>query len=178
MSTEDQPTGSVAKTGKKYLAGFLVASAALVAVTVYAYLQAPQTATAADVVTVYKTPTCGCCGDWVDHLVDAGLNVEVINVDSTQTHRAEAGVPNRLGSCHTAVVAGYFVEGHVPADLVQGLIARRPENIRGIAVPGMPLGSPGMEGPNPVEYDVLALDTSGNVFVYATRQGASSPDGH
>ena len=73
---------------------------------------------------------------------------------------------------------GYVVEGHVPADLVQGLIEKRPYNIRGLAVPGMPLGSPGMEGPNPVEYDVLALDTSGNVFVYATRQGSSTPDGH
>lgn len=135
-------------------------------------------ASAGEEIVVYKTPTCGCCNDWVQHLRDAGLEVSVVNVDSTQSIRAEAGVPNRLGSCHTAVVGDYFVEGHVPADLVRGLMTSKPDNLRGITVPGMPIGSPGMEGPNPVEYDVLALDSDGKVFVYATRQGASHPDGH
>lgn len=135
-------------------------------------------ASAAEEIVVYKTPTCGCCNDWLQHLRDAGLQVSVVNVDSTQSIRAESGVPNRFGSCHTAIVGDYFVEGHVPADLVRGLMASRPDNLRGIAVPGMPIGSPGMEGPNPVEYDVLALDHAGQVFVYATRQGATSPDGH
>lgn len=171
--SNDEPTGGGARAGRKYLAGFLVASAAFIAVTIYAYMETSKPAVSADVVTVYKTPTCGCCGDWVAHLREAGLEVNAIDVDSTQTYRAEAGVPVRLGSCHTAIVDDYFVEGHVPADLVRGLIENQPDNILGLTVPGMPVGSPGMEGPNPVEYDILALDREGNVFVYATRQGSS-----
>ena len=157
--------------GGKYLAGFLGASLALIALAWFGWSVTGKEAVADHVVTVYKTPTCGCCGDWVAHLRDAGLEVNVVDVASTQSWRAEAGVPNRLGSCHTAVVGDYFVEGHVPADLVAGLIEKKPADIRGIAVPGMPVGSPGMEGPNPVEYDVLAVGTDGKVFVFATREG-------
>lgn len=155
------------------------ASLVVIALTgAYTWFSSPAAVADDQTVVVYKTETCGCCGDWVEHLRTAGLKVNVVNVDSTQANRAEAGVPNALGSCHTGVVGGYFVEGHVPADLVQGLIDSRPENLRGIAVPGMPLGSPGMEGPNPVEYDVLGYDKDGKVFVFATRQGSSHVDGH
>jgi hypothetical protein len=129
-------------------------------------------ANAADVV-VYKDPTCGCCGNWIQHLRDADFEVEVVNVGSTDSIRSQVGVPDTLGSCHTAVVGDYWVEGHVPADLIQKLLTENPRNIRGIAVPGMPVGSPGMEGPNPVTYDVVAYDTEGKTFVYATRQGRS-----
>ncbi|MDX1499270.1 MAG: DUF411 domain-containing protein [Woeseiaceae bacterium] len=173
MNETDETRTPRAPGGRKYLAGFLVASLALIALAWFGWAVTGREAVADHVVTVYKTPTCGCCGDWVAHLRDAGLDVEVVDVASTQAHRAEAGVPNRLGSCHTAVVGDYFVEGHVPADLVAGLIEKKPAELRGIAVPGMPVGSPGMEGPNPVEYDVLAVDRDGQVFVFATRQGSS-----
>ena len=173
----ETPTGKSA-SGAKSLVILLLAAVALAAGGLAVWTGIHPTASAAEEVVVYKTPTCGCCNDWVQHLRDAGLQVSVVNVDSTQSIRDEAGVPNRLGSCHTAVIGDYFVEGHVPADLVQELMTSKPDNLRGITVPGMPIGSPGMEGPNPVEYDVLALDNDGQVFVYATRQGASTPDGH
>ncbi len=125
-------------------------------------------------VVVYKTASCSCCSKWVEHLQRRGLDVATVNVPNTVPAREREGVPNRLGSCHTAVVGDYWVEGHVPADLVQRLMAESPDDIEGIAVPGMPMGSPGMEGPNPVEYDVIAYHTDGSTSVYATRKGKSS----
>lgn len=126
-------------------------------------------------VVVYKSEFCGCCNDWITHLRDAGFDVSVVNVASTMAKREEVGVPHRLGSCHTAVVGEYWVEGHVPADLIRRLLTERPEGVRGIAVPGMPVGSPGMEGPNPVTYDIVAYGSDGQVSVYATREGRRSP---
>ncbi len=176
MNSDNSQAPTQANRGRKTAAVVLIAGAVIVAAAVYAWSKTTKPGMTERGITVYKTPTCGCCVDWVQHLRDSGLVVNVIDVDSTQRHRAEAGVPNTLGSCHTAVVGDYFVEGHVPADLVRTLIDTQPENIRGIAVPGMPIGSPGMEGPNPVEYDVLALDDGGRVFVYATRQGTSGEE--
>jgi len=125
----------------------------------------------ANVMTVYKTEACGCCLKWVDHLESNGMDVDVVNVSSTAPARERFGVPNKLLSCHTGTINGYWVEGHVPADLVKKLITEKPEDIRGIAAPGMPMGSPGMEGPNPVEYDIIAHHVDGTTSVYATRQG-------
>jgi len=122
---------------------------------------------------VFKTANCSCCVKWIAHLRDSGLEVSVVNVPSTQTVRSRLGIPLDMGSCHTAVTGDYWVEGHVPVDLVQRLLAENPEDIKGIAVPGMAAGSPGMESPNAVRYDVLALDANGNTTVYATRQGSS-----
>ncbi|MFQ5635379.1 MAG: DUF411 domain-containing protein [Gammaproteobacteria bacterium] len=130
---------------------------------------------AAEVI-VYKTPTCGCCIKWVAHLRKSGFDVSVVNVPDTEPARKRFGVPRRLGSCHTATVGDYWVEGHVPADLVQRLLAEKPDDIRGIAVPGMPMGSPGMEGPNPVAYQVIAYGNDGKTTIYATRQGQETPD--
>ncbi len=127
-------------------------------------------------IVVYKTATCGCCSKWVEHLQKSGLDVAAVNVASTAPAREQAGVPNRLGSCHTAVVGDYWVEGHVPADLVDRLMTERPVDIQGIAVPGMPMGSPGMEGPNPVRYDVIAYHTDGSTSVYASVQGKELTD--
>jgi hypothetical protein len=124
-----------------------------------------------DVVTVYKTEACGCCLKWVDHLKANGLEVDVVNVASTAPTRERFGVPSKLLSCHTGTIHGYWVEGHVPADLVKKLIAEKPDDIRGISAPGMPMGSPGMEGPNPVQYDIVAYHADGTTSVYATRQG-------
>lgn len=129
----------------------------------------------ADII-VYKTPTCSCCKNWIAHLRDSGLEVSVVNVSHTQTIQSHEGVPRELGSCHTAVVGDYWVEGHVPADLIERIMVEKPDDIRGIAVPGMVIGSPGMVGPNPGRYDVLAYRSDGNTTVYATREGRSSPE--
>jgi len=125
-------------------------------------------------VTVYKTVSCSCCGKWVDHLKRNGLNVEVIIVNETDSVRSRLGVPRELASCHSAVAGNYWVEGHVPADLVTRLLEEQPTDIKGISVPGMPPGSPGMESPRPVEYQVISVDDSGEKAVYATRMGRSA----
>jgi hypothetical protein len=118
---------------------------------------------------VNKTPTCGCCEKWVAHMRDAGFTVEVRNMSDTSGEREKAGVPPELSSCHTALVGGYAIEGHVPADLVHKLLKERPK-ITGLAVGGMPVGSPGMEQPGFEErYEVTAFDRSGKRSVYARR---------
>jgi len=116
---------------------------------------------------VFKTATCGCCGGWVEHLKASGFPVRVTEVDDTMAARQRLGMPDRFGSCHTASVVGYVLEGHVPADDVKRMLAQRPKSI-GLAVPGMPVGSPGMEvGSRKDPYDVLLIDRSGQPSVYA-----------
>lgn len=127
---------------------------------------APQVATAA--VTVYKSPTCGCCGKWVEHLEDHGFTVEVVDMPDLRGLKAKHGIGPALASCHTAFIDDYLVEGHVPADLIERLLVERPA-VAGLAVPGMPVGSPGMEGPRRAPYEVLAFDAQGNTEVYAIR---------
>lgn len=118
-------------------------------------------------VLVYKGPACGCCESWVGHMRAAGFTVEVRNTEDLGTIMARAGVPAELGSCHTAEVGGYFVEGHVPADDVKRLLAEKPD-ARGLAVPGMPQGSPGMEqGGVRQAYDVLLVAKNGSTSVFA-----------
>lgn len=146
-----------------------------IVVTVAAWFSVRTTVAGSTDVVVYKTPACGCCGKWVEHLRENGFDVSVVNVSSTQPAREQYGVPRRLGSCHTAQAGEYWVEGHVPADLIQRLVTEQPGNIRGIAVPGMPMGSPGMEGPGAVQYDIVAYRRDGMTTVYATRQGQTSP---
>jgi hypothetical protein len=116
---------------------------------------------------VYKTEGCGCCNGWVEHLRDAGFEVDARNVTDLMSIKRDAGVPASNSSCHTALVDGYVVEGHVPADVIKKLLAERPE-IAGVAVPGMPTGSPGMEGPGAKPYDVLTFDRQGRNTVYTT----------
>lgn len=115
---------------------------------------------------VYKTATCGCCNGWIDHLREAGFQVEARDVRDLMSVKLDAGVPTQLSSCHTGLIDGYTVEGHVPADQIKKLLADRPE-LAGIAVPGMPIGSPGMEGPNAKPYQVISWDAQGNAAVYA-----------
>lgn len=123
----------------------------------------------ADTIIVYKSPTCGCCRKWVDHVEENGFAVVTHDLDDLSSTKRELGVPAGRVSCHTATVRGYTIEGHVPADLIRKLIAESPAGVRGLAVPGMPAGSPGMEGLFAQEYDVLAFDAEGNVEVYAHR---------
>ena len=95
---------------------------------------------------VHKSPTCGCCGLWVDHLKEAGFQVEVRNSEDVMPVKQRLGVPYGKGSCHTAEIADYFIEGHVPAEDIKRLLAEKPD-AKGLVLPGMPMGSPGMEGP-------------------------------
>ena len=118
--------------------------------------------------TVYKSPTCGCCAKWVDHVREAGFRVEVRDTSNVQPVKMEHGLPGHLASCHTALVGGYVVEGHVPADVIRRLLRERPE-VAGIAVPGMPIGSPGMEGPYTDRYQVVAFSKDGSTSVYESR---------
>jgi hypothetical protein len=117
---------------------------------------------------VYKTPTCGCCAKWVDHLRAGGFTVEVHDMESVDPVKAELGVPGALASCHTARVGGYVFEGHVPADVIQRVLREKPQ-ITGVAVPGMPMGSPGMEGSYKDPYDIVAFDGNGKTSVYESR---------
>lgn len=135
--------------------------------------EAPEVATAITI-DVTKTPTCGCCTKWVDHLEEHGFSVAVTNVSSTAAIQAQLGVPRKLASCHTAKVGDYWVEGHVPAEVIKQLLDGKRDDIHGIAVPGMPPGSPGMEAPNPVKYDVIAYGKDGKFYRFATVQGKSA----
>lgn len=113
-------------------------------------------------ITVHKTPWCGCCGDWVDHLRGEGFDVTVHEHEDLTPIRQQLGVPLALGSCHTAQVDGYAVEGHVPAADIRRLLDERPEGVRGLSVPGMPVGSPGMEvGDRRDPFDVVAFGENG-----------------
>lgn len=114
---------------------------------------------------VYKTPTCGCCGKWVQHLRDNGFEVAVQDVPDTSPYRRKYGVPDQLASCHTGIVDGYAVEGHVPAREIQRVLREKPKAV-GLAVPGMPAGSPGMEAPHSPGYSVLLVSWNGDVTVF------------
>lgn len=118
---------------------------------------------------VYKTPTCGCCRKWVDHAKAAGFTVTTKDLPDLSEIKAEVGVKPAQQSCHTALVGGYVIEGHVPADLVQQLLREKPKDVIGLAAPGMPMGSPGMEGLVKEKYDIIAMKKDGTQRVYATR---------
>jgi hypothetical protein len=117
--------------------------------------------------TVYKSPSCGCCGKWIEHVRKAGFVVTERNLDDVTPIKREHGVPEQLYSCHTAVVGDYIVEGHVPADLVQRMLRERPA-FRGLAAPGMPQSAPGMDIGHE-KYDVISFTRDGKTKVYATR---------
>lgn len=117
-------------------------------------------------ITVYKTATCSCCSVWVNHLRENKFTVKVIEVESTAEYQKKFGVTNALRSCHTATVGGYTIEGHVPASEIQRLLKEKPK-AKGLAVPGMPIGSPGMEvGTRRDAYSVLLFDSEGKTTVY------------
>lgn len=117
------------------------------------------------VVTVYKSPTCGCCKKWIAHLEKNGFKVNAHDTYTLDQIKQEKGIPPALSACHTASVNGYIVEGHVPADAIKKLLRERPK-AKGITVPGMPLGSPGMEVGRAEPYDVLLFDDAGKTRVY------------
>lgn len=130
---------------------------------------AAQSANARPEVTVYKSPTCGCCSKWVDHLRSNGFTVDAVDVEDVDAVKRAHGVPPALGSCHTALVGGYVVEGHVPADAITRLLRERPASA-GISVPGMPAGSPGMEVPGRRDsYTIWSFDKQGKYTPFERR---------
>ncbi|SHK47466.1 DUF411 domain-containing protein [Rhodothermus profundi] len=152
-------------TRKTYVLGFLLGAAvAAIGLAVYS---SQRGAIAQPTLTVFKSPTCGCCSDWVTHMQNAGFKVRVEDVQDMATIKARFRVPYQLQSCHTALIEGYVIEGHVPARDVQRLLQEKPA-VAGLAVPGMPVGSPGMEqGDRRDPYDVLTFTTDGQTQVYA-----------
>ena len=128
-------------------------------------------------ITVTKDPNCGCCGGWVEHLKAEGFAVEVIESASVNRVKAKLGVPKDLASCHTAEIEGYVIEGHVPATAIRRLLSEKPQ-AKGLAVPGMPVGSPGMEvaGAPADIYDVLLFGAFGK-RVFARFEGARELQG-
>ena len=122
-------------------------------------------AAAQPLIQVYRNPNCGCCGGWVDHLRANGFNVQVSMVEDPGEYRERFKMPDDFASCHSAMVEGYALEGHVPAREIKRLLKEKPKAI-GLAVPDMPMGSPGMEGGHKDAYDVLLIDAAGGHKVY------------
>lgn len=117
--------------------------------------------------TVYKSASCGCCGKWVEHVQKHGFTVKVVNVDDVRAVKAKAGIPDKLASCHTSLVGGYVVEGHVPAADIKKLLAQKPK-AKGIAVAGMPMGAPGMEhGDHREPFETVLIKADGSTATFA-----------
>lgn len=131
---------------------------------------------AAASLTVYKNPWCGCCEGWVRHMEAAGFTVRREEVEDLEPVRRTAGVPGRLAACHTAVVDGLVVEGHVPAEAVRRLLRERPAGVIGIAAPGMPAGSPGMPAPQAETYTLYLFTADGTVRPWKRARGAALLD--
>ena len=120
--------------------------------------------------TVYKDPQCGCCKAWNTAMAKAGFAIDVRDTADLSSVKTSLGVPESLASCHTGVAGGYLFEGHVPPDLVQKVLRERPALV-GLFVPGMPAGAPGMEGPSPESFQIIAVSRDGRQYVYASRAG-------
>ena len=121
-------------------------------------------------ITIYKSPTCGCCTMWEDHLTKAGFKVTSKKTDDMEAVRKRYNVPEKAQSCHTGIIGGYVIEGHVPAADIEKLLKTRPSEVVGLAAPGMPPKSPGMqpEGEKPSGYDVLSFDKNGQMKVFSS----------
>jgi hypothetical protein len=154
---------------RKDLRNRIALGAALFALTLTTGAAAPSVNPAREQtkITVYKDPTCGCCKNWIEHLLKHGYSVDTKDTPAMADVKRALGVPEALTSCHTAVVNGYLIEGHVPAADIARLLKQKPK-IAGLAVPGMPMGAPGMEGPTSQHYQVLSFDKSGKTRVFAT----------
>lgn len=135
-------------------------------------LLGPAAASELPEVTMHKSPTCGCCGAWADHLRGAGFRVREVVENDMSAIKARFKVPEPVRSCHTATVGGYVVEGHVSATDIKRLLLQKPR-VAGIGAGGMPLGSPGMESPTPQPYDVLSFDAAGRTAVFARHRPAA-----
>lgn len=123
---------------------------------------------------VYKSATCGCCGDWIDHMERLGFGIDAVNVGNIVEVKARYGIEPRLQSCHTAVShEGYVFEGHIPGKMIQAFLDNPPKGAKGLSAPGMPMGSPGMEMGRFAPYNVLLVNEDGTISVY---ERVVSPD--
>lgn len=127
---------------------------------------APAWAQSATTVEIYKSPTCGCCGKWIEHMQKNGFKVETHEVDDIPASRKKLGMPDKLGSCHTSKIGNYVVEGHVPAQDIKRLLKEKPKAL-GLAIPSMPPGVPGMDIPNSPPYETLLVQADGSTSVFA-----------
>lgn len=125
-------------------------------------------AMAANAIEVYRDPSCGCCAAWISYLRAQSYTVAVHEDQAMTAVKTRLGVPGDVASCHTALIDGYVIEGHVPVEDIRRLLAEHP-NARGLAVPGMPMGSPGMEMGAPERYDVVLIEQDGSLRVFATH---------
>jgi len=144
-----------------------VSVAALVLTTGAAPVSPLDVAPKSPTITVYKDPGCGCCKSWIEHLIKHGYRVDAKDTPAMTEVKRTLGIPDRLSACHTAVVNGYLIEGHVPAADIARLLKEKPK-VAGLAVPGMPTGSPGMEGGRAQHYQVLSFDKTGKTKVFAS----------
>lgn len=159
---------SRADSGADAAASQVVATGDVAAVPAPAHAaHAPAVPADSTTVTVYKSPTCGCCKEWEKHMRESGFTVVSHDTPDMNAVKQEHGITQDIGSCHTATVGGYVLEGHVPAADVKRLLAERPA-VAGLAVPGMPMGSPGMEGIYKDKYNVVAFDRAGGRSVFAS----------
>lgn len=156
------PAMSISKTA--FLLNLILASLLVIPAGQHALASDPGT------VEIWKDPYCGCCQAWADHLKAAGFEVKIHNSEQMDSVKAMNRVPQNLASCHTAKVGGYVIEGHVPASDIMRLLKEKPK-VHGLTVPGMPLGSPGMEVSSGEKeaYDVLSFDDSGKAAVYSSH---------
>lgn len=170
MTTQKRNNEASEKTRHRKGNGKVLAAGLLIALLLTGLIIRldPLADQAGEQIVVYKSPDCGCCDKWIQHLRDAGFQVTFVKKDEINAVKTLLGVPADMQSCHTALVGGYVVEGHVPAADIKRLLAERPD-VAGIAVPGMPMGSPGMEMPGHqgVGYQVLAFDKEDNMEVFA-----------
>lgn len=141
---------------------------ALLLISTGLWAQKPETGKAVDIV-VYRSPTCSCCKKWVEHLKQNNFNVQDIVTGDVQAIKDKYGVPKEMASCHTAIVDGYVVEGHVPATDIRTLLKTKPKVI-GIAVPGMPRGTPGMEVGAKDPYDVMSFDRDKRFAIFSNHE--------
>jgi hypothetical protein len=164
---DNQPQGPKS-TGTTWMKITMIASLGLMSVVaLVAYsLNSSSQARAGEEVVIYKSPSCGCCGKWVDHMKSNGFTVKVHNQNNMNSIKRQFGIQPKHQSCHTAKVGGYVIEGHVPAVDITRLLMEKPD-IKGLAAPGMPMGSPGMEGPRKDNYNVLAIDHNDSTRVYS-----------
>ena len=147
----------------------LVAALSTLALTTAAVRERPHSdAASKPTITVYKDPNCGCCKNWIQYLAKHGYKVDAKDTPDMPGIKQTLGVPGALTSCHTAVVGGYLIEGHVSAEDIDRLLAQKPK-IAGLAVPGMPASSPGMDGPRTQGYKVLAFDKTGKTTVFSSH---------
>lgn len=165
----NSPDSAAPSTRRAFLAKLAVAASALAAASHSAQAnQQPKAAKPIGDMVVYKDPNCGCCKEWVKHMQKAGFVLTVHDTADMDAVKANLGVPKSLASCHTGRIGRYSIEGHVPADVIAKLLTEQPV-ARGLAVPGMPQGSPGMETGRKDPYDVILFDAAGKTRVYASR---------